>query len=93
MERHALGSQAFVPLTGSRLLLVVSAPNVGSEPGDLAAFVSDGRQGVNYHRGTWHHPLVALDAGAEFLVIERTGPGVNLEEWLPPDPVIVELPT
>jgi ureidoglycolate lyase len=72
MERHVHGSQAFVPLGAARrMVLVVARP--GPAPrglADLAAFVSDGSQGVWLAPGTWHHPLLALDAG-DFLVLER----------------------
>lgn len=72
MERHALGSQSFMPLGAARrLVLVVARP--GAAPrglADLAAFVSNGAQGVWLAPGTWHHALLALDAG-DFLVVER----------------------
>jgi ureidoglycolate lyase len=82
VERHPLGTQAFVPLGGQRFVVVVASPAL--EPAQLApscfrAFVTDGRQGTSYHRGTWHHPLLALDGG-EFLVLDRGGPGRNGEE-------------
>ena len=35
---------------------------------------------VNYHAGTWHHPLLALDGISDFLVIDRAGPGNNCDE-------------
>jgi ureidoglycolate lyase len=80
MERHALGSQSFVPLGAARrLLLVVARP--GPAPrglADLAAFVSDGAQGVWLAPGTWHHPLLALDAG-DFLVVERRSGTVDCD--------------
>ena len=50
------------------------------EPSDLQAFVTNGRQGVNYRRGTWHMPLIALEAGQEFLVIDRAGGRPNCDE-------------
>jgi ureidoglycolate lyase len=37
------------------------------------AFVTDGRQGVNFHRNVWHHPLVALPGAATFVVVDRVG--------------------
>jgi ureidoglycolate lyase len=75
MERHPLGSQAFVPLAPLRFLVVVAA--AGPAPGvdDVRAFLAGAGQGVNLARGTWHHPLLALDAGGDFLVIDRGGPG------------------
>jgi ureidoglycolate lyase len=81
MERHALGSQAFVPLADCVFLIVVALP--GQAPAvaeDLSAFVSDGRQGINYHAGTWHHPLLAIGQTSDFLVIDRIGESVDCEE-------------
>jgi ureidoglycolate lyase len=79
MERHPLGSQAFVPLAAQRYLVVV-APDEGGRPGPLQAFISKGWQGVNYDRNVWHHPLLALDMISDFLVIDRGGEGHNLAE-------------
>jgi ureidoglycolate lyase len=74
MERHPLSSQAFVPLGLVRFVAVVARPGTQPHASDLHAFVTNGRQGVNYRRGTWHHPLIALDPG-DFLVVDRAGPG------------------
>ena len=80
MERHPLGSQAFIPLQDAPYLVVV-APNADDVgPGDLFAFLAQGRQGVNYCRDLWHHPLLVLEDGHQFLVIDRSGPGDNCVE-------------
>lgn len=79
MERHPLGSQMFAPMQARPWLLVVCG-----DPRDAAtyrAFRATGRQGVNYARNVWHHPLLVLDADSLFLVVDRTGPGDNLEEY------------
>ena len=82
MERHPLGSQIFFPLQ-DRPWLILVAEDV-HDPSSYRAFAATGRQGINYARNVWHHPLLVLDAESRFLVIDRTGPGSNLEEvWLP----------
>ena len=78
MERHPLGSQIFYPLQDRPWLVVVCG-----DPKDrtsFRAFSATGRQGINYARNTWHHPLLVLDAESRFLVVDRKGPGANLEE-------------
>jgi ureidoglycolate lyase len=82
MERHPLGSQAFIPLQDRPYLIVVAplGDSVGLE--DLHAFEAAGHQGVNYKRDLWHHPLLVLEEGHEFLVIDRGGSGDNcIEHW------------
>ncbi len=54
LERHPLGSQAFIPLLGHPFLVVVAPLGDAPVPGHVRAFRSNGRQGVNYHRGVWH---------------------------------------
>jgi ureidoglycolate lyase len=80
MERHPLASQAFFPMSERPFLVVVAPPGPPPAPGDLRAFVTNGRQGVNYRRGVWHHPLMVLDEPADLLVLDRHGPGINLDE-------------
>ena len=81
MERHPLGSQIFFPLQDRPWLVLVAA-----DVHDMAsyrAFTASGRQGVNYARNVWHHPLLVLDAESRFIIVDRKGPGNNLEEvWL-----------
>lgn len=80
MERHPLGSQAFMPLNGRDYLVVVAEDDKGI-PHRPVAFLAKGNQGVNYHRNIWHHPLLALDEMSDFLVVDRGGAGNNLEEY------------
>jgi ureidoglycolate lyase len=74
MERHPISSQAFVPMDKAVFLVVVGERSTKPEPADLRAFVTNGRQGINYRPGTWHHPLTTFTA-ADFLVVDRKGPG------------------
>lgn len=79
MERHPLGSQAFIPLSEVRYLVVV-APAGPFDERRMRAFAVSGRVGVNYARGVWHHPLLVLYAAADFLVIDRGGEQPNCDE-------------
>lgn len=81
LERHPLGSQAFVPMHGQAFLIVV-APALDENQPDLSqlrAFITNGEQGVNYHAGTWHHPLLTFEAPSQFVVIDRIGTGPNCD--------------
>ncbi len=78
MERHPLGSQLFMPLSDAPWLVVVCAdPGI---PSSYRAFAASGRQGVNYARNCWHHPLLVVRDASPFLVVDRKGEGDNLEE-------------
>ena len=79
VERHPEGSQAFLPMTPDPFLVIV-APDENGRPGRPRAFLTDGAQGINLHRGTWHGVLSPLAAPGLFAVVDRIGPGANLEE-------------
>lgn len=79
LERHPLGSQAFVPLNDKPYLVVV-APAGELDASTIRAFVTSGWQGVNYAKGVWHHPLIALGEVSDFIVMDRGGEGLNLNE-------------
>ena len=81
VEKHPLGSQAFVPLKAAPFLVVVAPPGEAVAPADLRAFLAEAGQGVNYAPGVWHHPVIALGRETDFLVIDRGGPGDNLVEF------------
>ena len=92
VERHPLGSQAFMPLGPHPYLVVVSLAGPPPEPAQLRCFLAAPGQGVNYARGTWHHPLLALEATCDFLVVDRGGPPLpgNCDEHALESPVWVE---
>ncbi len=80
VERHPLGSQAFYPLRDADWFVVVGPAGEAPDVGSLRAFRATGRQGVNYRRGVWHHPLLVLVPDHDFLVVDRGGPGENCDE-------------
>lgn len=79
MERHPLSSQAFVPLNNHPYLVVV-APAGRFVAGQVEVFHAAGTQGVNYHPGTWHHYLLALEEVSDFLVVDRIADDENCDE-------------
>jgi ureidoglycolate lyase len=88
MERHALGSQTFVPLGERRFVIVVAPAGEAPAPGALAAFVTDGLQGVTLAPGTWHHALLAMDAG-DFVVVERGSESIDCDTCTLAAPVTI----
>lgn len=91
VERHPLGSQAFMPLSTTKMIVVVAPPEESVVASDLQAFVTNGRQGINYRRGTWHMPLIAFEVGQEFLIIDRAAGDANCEEHLLDESILIEV--
>ena len=81
VERHPLGSQAFMPLSPEPFLVIVAADESG-KPGIPRAFMTNGSQGVNYPANAWHGVLTPLAGEQRFLVVDRGGDGNNLEEFV-----------
>ncbi|WIY23451.1 ureidoglycolate lyase [Parasedimentitalea psychrophila] len=79
VERHPDGSQAFIPMSQTSFLVIV-APDEGGKPGRPLAFETTPGQAINLARGTWHGVLTPLSAPGLFAVVDRIGPGMNLEE-------------
>ncbi|KAI8967048.1 ureidoglycolate hydrolase, partial [Mycotypha africana] len=74
LERHPYSSQAFIPMSHgqTRGYLVVVALNGADDKPDMStlkAFFATSEQGINYRNGVWHHPMVALDAATDFVVV------------------------
>ncbi|NPU10384.1 ureidoglycolate lyase [Bradyrhizobium sp. 83002] len=89
MERHPLGTQLFMPLQDRPWLVLVC-----TDPRDATsyrAFTATGRQGVNYARNVWHHPLLVFDEASRFMVVDRMSPD-NLEELWLDQPLFLNIP-
>ena len=91
-ERHVRSAQLFVPMAGGSLLAVVAPDGADGGP-DLArarAFVVPEGIGIVYAPGTWHMPLVALEAPARCaMLMWETGTAQDCEVWRLPAPLRV----
>ncbi len=79
MERHPKSSQAFYPISGLPYLVVVAPPGE-FDAAKICVFQANGHQGVNYHRGTWHHYSLATTDVSDFLVVDRIATDNNCDE-------------
>jgi ureidoglycolate lyase len=92
LERHPDGAQTFIPMTEHPFLIIVADDDTGT-PTNIRAFISNGAQGINFHRNTWHGVLTPLHAPGLFAVVDRIGNGPNLEEHWLDTPVIIQGPS
>jgi ureidoglycolate lyase len=91
MERHPLGSQAFINTSGNPYAIVV-APAGELDESAIEGFLARPGQSVSYYRGTWHHYLLALESPSDFIVVDRIGPGDNCDEQVLAEPIALQLP-
>lgn len=89
VERHPLGSQAFMPMNTEPFIVVVASDNNGA-PEEPRVFITDGRQGVNYARNTWHGVLTPINSPSLFAVVDYIGNENNLEERTFETPYLIE---
>ncbi|MDA7769797.1 ureidoglycolate lyase [Candidatus Pelagibacter sp.] len=77
MEKHPLGSQAFIPMKETTFLAFVAPEGDKPDLNKAEAFIIPKGVGVNYNAGIWHFPLIATE-DMNFLVVDRKGDGDNL---------------
>ena len=77
MEKHPLGSQAFIPMKETTFLCFVAPPGDKPDITKIQTFVIPPKMGINYKPGIWHFPLISTE-DTNFLVIDRKGKGENL---------------
>ena len=77
MEKHPLGSQAFIPMKETTFLSFVAPPGESPEISKIQSFIVPPKTGINYKPGIWHFPLISTE-DTNFLVIDRKGNGNNL---------------
>lgn len=92
LERHPLGSQSWIPCNQAAFVIVVAPNGLRDEPDEagLRAFYAQGGQGVNYHLGTWHHPLISHGKQGDFIVVDRIGTAPNCDEHYLRQPYVVD---
>ena len=77
MEKHPLGSQAFIPMKETIFISFVAPAGDAPEINKIQSFIIPPKMGVNYKPGIWHFPLISTE-DTNFLVIDRKGKGENL---------------
>ena len=77
MEKHPLGSQAFVPMNETTFLVFVAPKGKRPNTKKIESFIVPKQTGINYKPGIWHFPLISTK-NMNFLVIDRKGKGNNL---------------
>lgn len=92
VERHLLGSQSFIPMDNTPIVVAVAEAGEPPASGNLRAFISNGQQGINYHKGVWHMPMLFLNADQRMIVVDRGGPGDNCDEHhFPGEKIVLSL--
>ena len=79
MEKHPKGSQAFMPLDNEPFLVMVAPRGPAIKIEEIQAFITNGRQGINYHTDSWHHPLVSLKVAQRFIIVDRISKDDNCD--------------
>ena len=77
MEKHPLGSQAFIPMKETTFIAFVAPPGDKPEISKIESFIVTPGMGINYKPGIWHFPLISTE-NMNFLVMDRKGTGDNL---------------
>ena len=77
MEKHPLGSQAFIPMKETTFLVLVAPKGDSPVIEKIQSFIVPPGIGINYKPGIWHFPLIST-VDMNFLVVDRKGPGNNL---------------
>ena len=77
MEKHPLGSQAFIPMSETTFLVFVAPKSKKPNIKKIKSFIVPKQTGINYRPGIWHFPLISTK-NINFLVIDRKGKGNNL---------------
>ena len=72
MEKHPLGSQAFIPMEDTKFLVFVAPRGDKPDINKIQSFLVPKQTGVNYKAGIWHFPLISMK-NMNFLIVDRNG--------------------
>ncbi len=87
LERHPYSSQTFIPIRVARYLVIVAPDKPDGSPDldEVRCFLANGRQGITYRRGLWHHDMTVLDESAEMAILMWCDGSSDDEELLDVD--------
>ena len=77
MEKHPLGSQAFMPMKETSFFAFVAPKGKRPNLKKIKSFKIPKQTRINLNPGIWHFPLISTK-NMNFLVIDRKGKGKNL---------------
>lgn len=90
MEKHPSWSQTFMPLHTRPVPIVVAPPSDELDVESIRGFFTNGEQGVNFHRGVWHHYQLTLEQSSDYLVIDRSSEDNDSVEARLQTPLFIE---
>ena len=76
MEKHPLGSQAFIPMKETSFFAFVAPKGNRPDIKKIQSFLIPKQTGINLNPGIWHFPLISTK-NMNFLVVDRKGKGIN----------------
>lgn len=91
VEKHPASTQLFVPMHAGRYVVVVAPGEGAPRMSEARAFLVEGPVGVAYAPGTWHYPMLVLDAPLLFacFVWEDGSAGDCVEHALAPSERVI----
>jgi len=87
LERHCRTPEAFIPLEGSSVIVVLppsdpNDPTASPDESAMRAFLLDGSAGVFFRAGVWHWAPFAITENATFLLLlcEDVGDDIDIRD-------------
>lgn len=93
LERHPFSHQMFVPLNGTRHLVLVCPSHDDGSPdfSGCLVFEATGGQSVNYNANIWHAPRTVLHESGSFIMLRwDAGTAGDTEVLTLDEPLVVQ---